>query len=325
MKDNPDIDELLNAYIDGELGQRQITEVHRLIAHDQDLTKRMLELKNCKTLIESMPREQAPADMAEEIRAVLERKTLLSQQSKHSEYQQGQKHLLLRNVLTVAAMIGLVAALLVVVYTIMAPQEGSEKLFVAQENTDMVNVAKGLDKYGFDGRVELKTTEPIMVTAFLKLAIENKGLGEKANLTEQHGTRVYSLQCSRKAAKSLLTEMNNIWEKFDSATLFVKAGGQQQIVVQAVTAEQISEIVSQEAKDSQIETARHFASLNDSGLGAMEKRSLLAINDGEDLIIAPMPRLTSGQDRIKKTAAENEDGQSVRLIIVIATNEEPDA
>ena len=37
MKENPNIEELLNGFIDGELTSREHTEVQRLIQHDRQV------------------------------------------------------------------------------------------------------------------------------------------------------------------------------------------------------------------------------------------------------------------------------------------------
>ncbi len=76
MKANPEIDELLNSFIDGELPPRQQTEVQRLIAHDPQVGQRLRQLQKCKMLLASLPFAEAPAGMLENIKAALEREAL---------------------------------------------------------------------------------------------------------------------------------------------------------------------------------------------------------------------------------------------------------
>ena len=45
MKEIPNLDELLNSFIDGELAPRQHTEVQRLMAHDQKIAQRLEQLQ----------------------------------------------------------------------------------------------------------------------------------------------------------------------------------------------------------------------------------------------------------------------------------------
>ncbi len=122
MKEEPNIDELLNGFIDGELDQRHQTEVQRLITHDAQIAERLRELQKCKVLVGSLPCVEAPAGMAEQIKASLETSALLGRQPESFDAREGARHLLVRRVLAAAAMIGLVAVLAAVVYTIVAPE-----------------------------------------------------------------------------------------------------------------------------------------------------------------------------------------------------------
>ncbi len=121
MKPNPNIDELLNGFLDDELAPRQRTEVQRLIAHDQKIADRLDELEKSKTLLNALPFEVAPDEMAEDIKLALERRALLGPQQEEYDERAGARHLLLRKIATAAAMIALFAALSAVVYNIVAP------------------------------------------------------------------------------------------------------------------------------------------------------------------------------------------------------------
>ena len=80
MKIKPDIDELLNGFIDGELSSRQQTEVQRLIANDTQVQQRLKQLKKTKLLVGSLPFVEAPSDTFELVTTSLERRTLLDEQ-----------------------------------------------------------------------------------------------------------------------------------------------------------------------------------------------------------------------------------------------------
>lgn len=59
------------------------------------------------------------------------------------------------------------------------------------------------------------------------------------------------------ALNLLLADLENVWDKFDSATLFVdtdRAGGE--VVVETVTAGQVAEIANQDGLESRIEVAK---------------------------------------------------------------------
>ena len=60
-QENQNTEELLNSYIDGELTEREKTEVQRLISHDAQVAQRLRELQKSKMLVSSLPRAKAPA------------------------------------------------------------------------------------------------------------------------------------------------------------------------------------------------------------------------------------------------------------------------
>lgn len=225
MQEDINIDELLNSFIDDELTQRQQTEIRRLIAHDPQIKRRLRQLQKCKMLVGSLPHAEAPADLAEQVKASLERKTLLEQQPSGFDQRKGARHLLVRKVLAAAAMIGLVAILSAIVYTIVAPETAPPVM-------------------AFSGRLELKTNNFSAADAFINKAIQDNGLLGDSTPSRRGDKTVYSLTCSRERLNSLLTDLNSIWERFDSAALFVetKVPGEQ-VVVADVTAEQIVDLI----------------------------------------------------------------------------------
>lgn len=203
MKENPDmdtyasdehIDELLNGLIDGELTQRQRIEVQRLISHNAQIAERLAELQRCKMLVSSLPCAEAPAETAERVKDSLEARKPAIWQPEHFEQGVGARHLLFRRVLAAAAMIGLVAILAGVVYTIVRPASVADKTIVVRDwqptrkaavEKPATSVAATVEKpvaeirtaaKGFNGRLELKTSALMAVDAFVSKAIENNGL-----------------------------------------------------------------------------------------------------------------------------------------------------
>jgi len=226
MKEIPNIDELLNSFIDGELTQRHQTEVQRLISHDPRVAQRVRELQKTKMLVSSLPTAEAPADMAERVKASLEKMPIPREQPSRFDQRKGARYLLVRKVLAAAAMIGLVAVLTVVVYTIVAP----EKLSPAT---------------GFKARLELKTSNLPAVDSAINKAIENSGLSGFVSPRRQGNKSVYAITCSRDALGLFLADMQNVWRRFDSATLFVDAKPPgKQVVVNDVKPEQIANLIT---------------------------------------------------------------------------------
>ena len=167
MKENPDIDELLNSFIDGELTDGQRMEVERLIAGDESIARRLRELQKCQVLMGSLPRAEAPAKVLEGLRASLSGGTLVSERPATLGERANTRPLLIRRVLAAAAVIGLAVVLTAVINVIVAPEPGSE---VTERGPGLAAAP------GFSARLELKTGSLVAVDAFIKRAIENNGL-----------------------------------------------------------------------------------------------------------------------------------------------------
>ena len=236
---NRRIEELLNSFIDGELTEREANEVERLIADDARIAQRLRELQKSKMLVGSLPRSEAPAEMADEIKASLERMTLLGQQAERFDEPRpfeglderaGARHLLARKVLAAAAMIGLVAILAAVVYTILAPVSGPSK------STAEVRVLAA----GSHRRLELKISNVIAVNGFINKAIEDKLL-DCSSFTRRAGKTEYALSCNREDLNSLLTDLGSMWEETKLVVDTGQVGDEK--IFDGVSAEQFAEIV----------------------------------------------------------------------------------
>ena len=342
MKENTNIDELLNSFIDGELTQRQFTEVQRLITHDGQIARRLRELQKCKILVSSLPSAEAPAWLADEIKTTLERRTLLAPPKRHYEEIQGARHLLIRKVLSAAAMIGLITVLAVVIYTILAPEGVEDKPFIVENLVQPrreivaakpeVSVVKDIEidrpqpsmaavekSVKFTMRLELETGGLPAVRAFISRAIGDNGLFEREAQAYQNDGGRYAFSCSREVMGLLLADLENVWDRFDSARLFVETGqGSDEVVIEGVTAEQIGEIINKDGFEKGIEVAQDFAVLNNMRKLLPGKEIYASIDtDKSDLGVIPKPVLTSGSEAIQRAREEIDDSQKVHLTILI--------
>ena len=348
MNENVNVEELLNSYIDGELSQRHETEVKRLLRNDPEIAKRLRELERCKMLVSSLPSDDAPESMLGDIKATLERRALLGAQPELANQRLGRMHLLFRKVVSAAAMIALVGGLAIVVYTIVAPQ-GEGKSLITSDNTFVIteqpqpapeevvieqpsvavdDTQKPLpgtvdaDAGEFNGRLELKTNNPIAVAAVIKRAIDDNGLFAYSSLASQENENIYKLSCSREGLGLLLADLENIWGRFDSTTLFVETDQQaEQIVVSNVEAGQIVEIINQDSPQKYTQAAKGYAVLNELIKSSAGQEILTAIDSEKPQLTTipkpiPMPVLTSGEKTIKRLS-QSEDEQKVNLTIVI--------
>jgi hypothetical protein len=307
MKEISNMDELLNSFIDGELPARQQTEVQRLVDHDEKIAQRLQQLQKCKMLLSSLPVTEAPPQILENVKASLARKPLLDEQSSAFAERAGTRHLLGRKVFAAAAMLGLVGILTAVVYTIVAPET------VTQGPVAVVAAP-------FSGRLELKTNDLPAVVGVINRAIEENIPSDEWIASDQNNVKEpHALICSSESFNLLLAELGNIWDKLDSAHFFVdtEVFGEQ-VVVDAVTAEQIAGIVNQDDSKRRIEVAKDFAVLNNMAEHLPGREILTAIDDTTvGLITPPKPVLTWNQKTVKKSPARTEKNKNIHLTITV--------
>ena len=324
MKPNPNIDELLNSFLDDELPPRQRTEVQRLIAHDQKIANRLDELEKCKTLLNALPFEVAPDEMAEDIKIALERRALLGPQHKEYDERTGARHLLMRKITATAAMIALIAALSAVVYNIVALVKPVTRIVALEDSIERtVKIAQPKLKpaervivkettatepvltTGFNATLELKAVETETVASAINKAVTQHGLLD----TAYPGARtVSSLNCTRAELNLLLADLQTVWSKLDSAKFVIKSPVPgSDIVVENAKIEQIVEIVNQTDTQRRDKAAKYFAIINN--MAAMMPRKDIITDIGADIpssMAIPKPVLTSGEllEKTKQTSDE---------------------
>jgi hypothetical protein len=318
MRTRPeDIEKLLNGYIDGELTTRQHTEVKRLIANDSKLAQRLARLERCKMLIGSLPQAEAPAGMFDDIKASLARRTLLGEQAVAVGERAGARDLFVRKVLSAAAMIAMVAALSAVIYTIVAPETAPTRPTVANLQPTVPEPHRTvLAAAPFNGRLELKAAAYIEMYASINRAIEENGFVDCLSRQRDDNGTTYVLSCGRKGLNQLLAQLDKNWQKLDSAALFVQTDVfGEPVAVDAVTPEQVAQIVSRNTLEESIRLAKDFALLNDVA-EQMRSKALFADDKGPDLMAVPKPRLT-GPLPAETTRGPAADKANVSLVIVL--------
>jgi negative regulator of sigma E activity len=344
MKEDMSIDELLNSFLDGEVTERERIEVQRLLTHDAQVAKRLRELQKCRLLVGSLPYAEAPAEILEQIKASVGKSSVGTLKVGVFEHRRGARHLLIRRVLSAAAMVVLVAVLGVVIYTILVP-EGSKKRPMAAEDLKLPakkiivepermvqpvvakaeKPAEGAKRssQGFSGTLRLKTKSLTAVDASVSRAIEDSGLVFYGLSKQGGGEHVYTVAGSREAVSLLLSDLDSIWGKFDSATLFVEAGqAGERVVVDNVETGQIAEILKQDNSETRIRVAKDIASFNKIEKQLPGKEMLAAVgHKGDELLTIPKPALTSGERPITKPAGGTEAEQEVLLTIVVVGSE----
>jgi len=327
------IDELLNGFIDGELSPRQLTEVQRLIAHDTRILERLQRLQRGRMLLSSLPVEQAPADMPDRVKTALEKNTLLGQYAEQYKQIRGTRHLFGRKLATIAAMIGLVAVLAVVVYNIIAPTPVPQKSVAVQTQPPAEMTAPPIlaaseksivaapGETVLNTTIELRTDSPNAVNALIANALNENILQEQWQVEiSQDRKATYTLNAGRENLSLFLADIQNSFRGLKNATMYIDTEQfDEKIVVENVTINQLAEIINQDNTQKSVKLAADFAALNKISSALPGKEVFAAIdNTSADLISIPKPVLTSGEKTVKKSAAQIRDDRKIRLTIVVA-------
>lgn len=340
-----DMDELLSAYLDDELGQRQQTEVKRLLQHDQEVAQRLEYLRKCRELLGALPREEAPEGMAEQIQQKLQvqQSTEIGSRQYYDETE-GAKRLFLRKFASIAAMVALAGILGIVVYSILSPASndrtvisenwlagsksqpestddaGKAEVAMARAGKEEALPVKPAPARNFSGKLLLATAEFSGVDAFIKKALVDNGamLIELPVAPERKGS--YPVRCGRMTLSMVLADMASIWDRFESATLTVAAENEEQVTIENVTAQQVDEIAAEQDFEKSVKLARNIAALNSISSRFADRTELvIAEQPAIDSMPIPKPVLTA-PEKNNKTQDQIDETKMVELVIEVITS-----
>jgi len=306
------IDELLNGYIDDELGARQHTEVERLIANDVEIKQRLRQLQKCRALLGSLPCAEAPPQVLQGLQASMASTARLHNRSGYDQ-RAGRIHLLVRKTVSAAAMLALAALLGAVIYTILAPESPAEGPPVVA-GSDTV----AAPTLAFSGKLQLKTDYPAEVGAVIGATIEENGLSDTVAGIREPNKRIHYLRCSREDLKSVLASLDSVWPRLESAKLVLdtEAFGEE-VSIGAVTTEQITEIIDQDSNEKRVALAKDFHLLNTADENMPGKTILAAIQgDPAEGISIPKPIITGPRKTHRSDKAQEDE--TIRLTIILS-------
>lgn len=217
------IDFLIQGFLDGELTQRQRTELKRLAQHNPSIRKELHVLFRQKELFSSLPVEKAPKELAEEVRLKLERRMILDAEPAGQVRPISRAHLLLRRIAAVAAMLLLPLGILaILVIQIMKPADdllqgnapvaelnpsGREVLPKPDASTAGVEKAAVISL----GHLTLFTDQPISVNEQIKNGVVSNNLLAGAASQRSESSAVYRIQCSQVQMLALLGDLESVW------------------------------------------------------------------------------------------------------------------
>ncbi|MFA5555422.1 MAG: hypothetical protein WDA68_12860, partial [Phycisphaerae bacterium] len=295
MIDKEKLDKLLNAYIDGELDLREQTEVKRLVKHDAKIASRLKQLEKCRQLVTSIPHEQAPNEILENIRRKIGDAQPETLQTEEYNQEEGTKQLLMRKVLAAAAMILLAAVLGGVIFNIISPdetatsplamkpipqiQDTAEPVLTAMKNTESSSPVAAepvrIEDF-FAATLELNTHNHRAVQAFIQRAIADNPQLIQLPSFEASRNGNYVITGTKEGLSVFMEDLASAWNQFGSAWLYVDTEKQgPKILVSNITPQQINKMAAQPNQESITAMAEDFAVLNRLSLKLVD-RDLIA-------------------------------------------------
>ncbi|MCK5173912.1 MAG: hypothetical protein KAR47_11005, partial [Planctomycetes bacterium] len=278
QSDGHNIDELLSGYIDGQLSQRQHTEVKRLLQHDKEISQELLQLRKQKQLLNSLPVAPAPQGLLDGIKSDLERSFILQEHRPDAGESAGVRHLFYRRALTAAAMLILpLMALGWVVYSIVMPagvtteapvaggagQSGSVSPDVEVARLEDVDEGPYAAAHPLSAALRLYTGEPISISGFIQKAIYNNNLIDSTILDRQPTETSYRINCSADRIALLLVNIEAIWGRCESRSLAVHGHEPgSDVVIEDISAEQAMAIFRQTDPAARMQIAARLADQN---------------------------------------------------------------
>ena len=341
-KNNPNLEELLSGYIDGELNERQLTEIKRLIARDEQIAAKLHIMQKTKQMLGILPESPAPPEI---LQGVMQRMKTKAPKTEHpaivAQRRAGERHLMLRRTLAAAAMLALISVLALLVYNILKPVSPAQPQpvaeltrpepgrFIVSETPPEVpgeipaaagTVARKTPRVDILPVVlELQTTEPRSLNAAIARAIYDSGLLECTNIQHLQNQDVYSLNCDRISTAALAADLKGLWERTSRTNLsLAQADIEQRVTIHNVTAEQVATILTQQDMKNRAKLAKDFAALNTMA-AVMPGRGILNGIQGEEynLLKVDKPVLTSGRDLRSHIFPETEQAEKISFTIIV--------
>lgn len=286
MNNDPktEMDELLSAYIDDALTQRQQTELKRLLQHQPEIAEQLSRLRRQRELLCSLPIETAPPTLVDDVKTQLERRLILEQ--RQSRGLLNRASLLRRRITAAAAMLLLPIVLLgYVVWRIVMPVADEttqrttaqalleEDAAIAAVEQDGAAASEAFAALPFDGVLVLTSERPILTAQSIEKQIFLLSLEHQTipNRTAEKVT--FQLDCPAEQLAEFIESLKPLWAQIDDSRLTLQGddAAQRTITIPHIRPEQIQTLVRQTDTMPLRSAARQFAAANISSRPATEQ------------------------------------------------------
>ena len=324
-----EINELLSAYIDDELVERQQNEVKRLIQNDEKIAQQLMQLRKQKELLSALPIVSAPQEMISRIKASVKTQRILEEQTtgktKAPAVTVGQKELFGRRLITIAAMLLIPVGILAwVVFTIVKP--------VSETGVTLPTVAKVVESppevlavsFPLSATLHLNTSQTTTMKDFINKAIYRNSLVNYTRSDSDNGAATtYAINGNRQRIFALLGELTTVWDKCDTTAMTVHGRTVSvNVAIEDITPDQVLALYEADVFTDPLKLAKDFDRMNrfiqsmpDYGVGsAISNRNYIAMTP----VMPVKPQLTSPQ-KLHDDNEQSDQAQNVTLFIAISS------
>ncbi|NQV33374.1 MAG: hypothetical protein HQ515_11835, partial [Phycisphaeraceae bacterium] len=301
--------------MDGELDSRQSVELKRLLENSSELRGRLRCLKNVRNLAHHLPREDAPVELSQQIRSMLERKALFGEGLDRSEGTRRVSTVLFQKIRAFAAILALGAVLSLLVYSIVSPVDPASESPVADKKLGPVMPIQGPMR----GKLELVCAAMPSVDSFLMRSVQFNDLSSCVQRENLAGRSLYYVSCHREDVKHLLSALNSVWHQFDETAFYVNTGELGEMIrVSGASVSQVASLINEQDVRKRIEHAK-LESVRNSMRSATDSGSMMASLEDKMTLSAlpPRPMLTSGEPNRTSMSESPEPCDRVELTIVL--------
>jgi len=275
--DKPGMDELLSAYLDGQLSDRRHNELKRMIAHDPDLAARVERLRRQQQLLQAVPADKAPPGLAQDILACLERRFILEQYPKITRSSAGDRQLFGRRCVTAAAILLPIGVLGLVLWQILGPVPlpgwfgGGDAASGPVVRNPSLQPAESWKPAGpsvpyevFSAVLELPSERVREIRSHLEKAIFTNGLEDLCPPAAREATTwTYVVRGPAARVAALLDDLRDVWPLCRGPNLVLHGPEMTQAArIERVTVDQIQQLLAQPSDLQRLWSAERFARLN---------------------------------------------------------------
>jgi hypothetical protein len=328
------IDILIRGFLDGELTQRQRTELKRLAQHNPSVKKELHALYRQKELYSALPVEKAPKDLAEEVRRKLERRMILDAEPAAQVRPLGRAHLLFRRIAAAAAMLFLPLGILaILVVQIIKPVdempmgtsptagvEAPDQAIRSQANP----VAAGPEKTMVLslGCLTLVTDQPIAVNELIKNGIVSNALLSGASSQRSESSAIYRIQCRQGQMLSLLGSLEPVWRNCSKQQLVLTSddpSAAKAVAIEGIRPDQLKSLAEESNPVRMQMIAAHIERLNRINPEDYRIQVEPEGQGGPGAVLEPVkPRIAwTEESRDQKAAGPVQTGEGPEVVLVI--------